>query len=134
MQSYVLDWRFCGSVEQRTGPTGDEWVFGGTNLLVAALFTNLESGATVQEFLEWFPEVKREQVNDILNYVASSLEVPCPVQSDDEVLNAIHLAFSGCPRPEHFTNYDHCDECAEYDARLVDQDERSWIDDLQFLL
>ena len=31
-------------------------------------------------------------------------------------LNAVVMAFADTPRPEHFTNYEHCDECAEYDV------------------
>ncbi len=33
---------------------------------VRALFENLEGGATVDEFLSWFPGVAREQVEAVL--------------------------------------------------------------------
>jgi hypothetical protein len=32
-----------------------------------------------------------------------------------EVLAAINEAFGRTPRPEHFTDYRHCEECAEHD-------------------
>jgi uncharacterized protein (DUF433 family) len=40
---------------------------------VKALFENLESGATVEDFLGWFPGVKREQVEAVLDHAQRSL-------------------------------------------------------------
>jgi uncharacterized protein (DUF433 family) len=40
---------------------------------VTALFANLEGGATVEEFLEWFPGVTRAQVNGVLEHASQSL-------------------------------------------------------------
>ncbi|MGZ3676643.1 MAG: DUF433 domain-containing protein, partial [Ktedonobacterales bacterium] len=45
----------------------------GTRVPVAALFENLRDGATVAEFLEWFPGVTLAQVQEILDYEAHSL-------------------------------------------------------------
>ena len=56
----VLDWTTCGVVERHTGRVSGAWVFRGTRVPVSALFANLEGGATVEEFLEWFPGVSRE--------------------------------------------------------------------------
>ena len=39
--------------------------------------------------------------------------------TDDEVLALVTDVFAG-PRPEHFTNYTHCCECAEHYAELLD--------------
>ena len=41
------------------------WVFKTTRVPVRALFENLEDGATVDEFLTWYPGVTREQVEDV---------------------------------------------------------------------
>lgn len=38
--------------------------------------------------------------------------------TDADVLKTLTVAFSGCPRPEHFTDHLHCAECAEYDTVL----------------
>ncbi|PSI00101.1 DUF433 domain-containing protein, partial [Synechococcus lacustris] len=38
------------------------------------LFENLEGGATIDEFLEWFPGVTREQVMSVLEFAQRSLE------------------------------------------------------------
>lgn len=40
---------------------------------VSALFENIDEGATVDEFLEWFPGVTREQVDEVLTFAAKSL-------------------------------------------------------------
>jgi uncharacterized protein (DUF433 family) len=43
---------------------------------VAALFENLRDGATVAEFLAWFPGVTREQVEEVLDYEVHALRNP----------------------------------------------------------
>jgi uncharacterized protein (DUF433 family) len=48
----------------------------GIRVPVSALFSNLEGGATVDEFLEWFPGVSREQVNIVLEHACRSLGDP----------------------------------------------------------
>ncbi len=42
---------------------------------VAALFENLRDGATVEEFLAWFPGVERRQVEAVLDFELNSLAV-----------------------------------------------------------
>jgi uncharacterized protein (DUF433 family) len=42
---------------------------------VTALFENLEDGATVGDFLEWFPGVKREQAQAVLEFTERSLAI-----------------------------------------------------------
>jgi uncharacterized protein (DUF433 family) len=42
---------------------------------VKALFENLEGGATVDDFLEWFPGVSRQQVEAVLKLAEKSLSV-----------------------------------------------------------
>lgn len=38
-----------------------------------ALFENLEDGATVDDFIQWFPGVERRQVEAVLEHAARSL-------------------------------------------------------------
>jgi uncharacterized protein (DUF433 family) len=66
-------WRACTAVERREGKASGAWVFRGTRVPVRALFENLEDGATVDEFLEWFPGVTRAQVGAVLSYAVDSL-------------------------------------------------------------
>jgi uncharacterized protein (DUF433 family) len=37
---------------------------------VTALFENIEDGATVQDFLEWFPGVTAQQARSVLEHAA----------------------------------------------------------------
>ena len=41
---------------------------------VKALFENLEDGARVDDFLQWFPGVSREQVEAVLAHAERSLD------------------------------------------------------------
>lgn len=38
--------------------------------------------------------------------------------TDAEALELVTQAFRSCVRPEHFTNFEHCGECAEHDETL----------------
>ncbi len=71
----MLDWTKCSAVERVPGKVSGAWVFQGTRLPVRALFENLEGGATVDQFLEWFPGVTRNQVLSVLKFAESSLAV-----------------------------------------------------------
>lgn len=62
----VLDWGKCAMIERAAGKVSGIWLFKGTRVPVLALFNNLESGATVNDFLEWFPGVTREHVDVVL--------------------------------------------------------------------
>ena len=52
-----------------------KWLFKNARVPVRALFENLEGGARVDEFLEWFPGVTREQVEMVLRHAEKSLAV-----------------------------------------------------------
>jgi uncharacterized protein (DUF433 family) len=69
----MLDWSQCSGVERKPGTVGGAWIFKGTRVPVRALFENLESGARIDEFLEWFPGVTREQVEAVLSHAERSL-------------------------------------------------------------
>ena len=69
----MLDWRDCPQVERHADRVSGAWVFRGTRVPVRALFENLEGGATVDEFLEWFPGVTRAQADAVLEHATRSL-------------------------------------------------------------
>jgi uncharacterized protein (DUF433 family) len=71
----MLDWAQCSAVERDPAKLGGEWVFRGTRVPVKALFENLEAGATVGQFIEWFPGVSRQQVEAVLEHTERSLAV-----------------------------------------------------------
>jgi len=70
-----MDWTQCLAVERIPGKVSGAWVFKGTRVPVRALFENLEGGASVDQFLEWFPGVSRAQVVAVLKFAESSLAV-----------------------------------------------------------
>ncbi len=69
----MIDWRSCSAVEQKPGKVSGTWVFAGTRIPLFALYENLAGGATVDEFVEWFPGIDREQVLAVLEYEAQAL-------------------------------------------------------------
>jgi uncharacterized protein (DUF433 family) len=69
----MLDWTQCPAVERIPGKVSGEWLFKGTRVPVRALFENLEGGARIDDFLEWFPGVTRQQVELVLRHAEQSL-------------------------------------------------------------
>jgi uncharacterized protein (DUF433 family) len=69
----MLDWSECKAVECVPGRLSGAWVFKGTRLPVRTLFENLEAGASVDDFLDWYEGVTREQVLEVLRHAERSL-------------------------------------------------------------
>jgi uncharacterized protein (DUF433 family) len=69
----MLDWSQCPAVERVAGLVSGDWVFKETRVPVRALFENLEGGATVRDFLSWFPGVTQSQVDAVLEHAQRSL-------------------------------------------------------------
>lgn len=55
-------------LERHPDKVSGAWVFKGTRVPVSALFENLKDGASIDQFLEWFPGVTRAQVEALLGY------------------------------------------------------------------
>ena len=70
----MLDWKTCSAVERDTEKVSGAWLFRGTRVPVSALFENVEGGATVEQFLEWFPGVTRAQADAVLEHAARSAQ------------------------------------------------------------
>ena len=77
----MTDWSKCLAVESVPDRLSGAWVFTGTRLPVSSLFENLGSGATVQEFLEWFEGAEEWKVRTVLQHAADSLKAPVPTGS-----------------------------------------------------
>jgi uncharacterized protein (DUF433 family) len=73
--SFMLDRSQCHAVERDPDRVSGAWVLRGTRVPVLALFENLKSGARLEEFLEWFPGVARDQAEAVLEHAARSLLV-----------------------------------------------------------
>ena len=69
----MLDWDSCQAVERHADRVSGAWVFKGTRVPVKALFENIEAGATVDDFLQWFEGVNKEQVHAVLEHAEKSL-------------------------------------------------------------
>src|SRR5437762_13503316 len=72
----MIDWSSCAAVERDPERVSGAWVFRGTRIPVAALFENLEDGASATQFVEWFPGVTLEQVRMVLDHAARSALAP----------------------------------------------------------
>lgn len=72
----MIDWSTCEAVEQHPERLSGTWVFRGTRVPVAALFENLEDGAPVDQFVEWFPGVSLAQARAVLEHAARSALAP----------------------------------------------------------
>ncbi len=79
----MLDWKQCTAVDQRPGKVGGVWLFKDSRVPVAALFENLEDGATVDDFVAWFPGVTREQALAVLEFAEHSLGAPLRLEMSE---------------------------------------------------
>lgn len=61
-------------LERHPDKVSGAWVFKGTRVPVSAFFENLKDGASIDQFLEWFPGVTRSQVEALLDYELAALE------------------------------------------------------------
>jgi len=61
------------AIERNPTKVSGAWVFRGTRVPVTALFENLKDGASIDQFLEWFPGVTHEQVEVLLDCALASL-------------------------------------------------------------
>ena len=75
----ILDWSQCPAVESIPGKVSGAWVFKGTRMPVSTVFENFESGATIEQIMEWF-DVTREEIVSVLEFAARSLDAPAAVR------------------------------------------------------
>ena len=68
----MIDWSTCPAVERNPELLSGAWVFRGTRVPISALFENLEDGAQVDQFVQWFPGVSLEQARTVLEHAARS--------------------------------------------------------------
>jgi len=70
----MMDWSTCPAVERDPQRVSGAWVFRGTRVPVATLFQNLEDGAQLSDFVEWFPGVTLQRAPAVLEHAACFLE------------------------------------------------------------
>jgi uncharacterized protein (DUF433 family) len=69
----TLDWSRCPAAESISGKMGGAWVLKGTRMPVSAIFENLEGGANVDNIMEWFDGLDREQVKTVIEFASGRL-------------------------------------------------------------
>jgi uncharacterized protein (DUF433 family) len=69
-----LDWSQCPVVESIPGKVSGAWVLKGTRMPVSAIFENLEAGANIDDIMEWFDGLDREQVKAVIEFAVRSLD------------------------------------------------------------
>ena len=72
----MTDWQTCPAVERHPDKLGGAWVFRGTRVPIATLFENLKDGASIEQFLEWFPGVEGSAVEAALEHEVQALAHP----------------------------------------------------------
>ena len=72
-----INWADCPAVERKAGKLGGAWVFEGTRIPIGALFTNLGDGASLNDFLEWFP-MEGSKPRAVLEYLSNQTEPRYP--------------------------------------------------------
>jgi uncharacterized protein (DUF433 family) len=69
-----LDWSQCPAVESIPGKVSGAWVLRGTRMSVSVIFENLEAGANIDDILNWFDGLHRDQVKAVIEFAARSLD------------------------------------------------------------
>ena len=69
-----LDWSQCPAVESVPGKVSGAWVLRGTRMPVSTIFANLEAGANIDDIMQWFDGLDREQIKAVIDFAARSLE------------------------------------------------------------
>ncbi len=69
----MIDFDSCPAVERRPGTLSGVLIFKNTRLPICVLFENLAGGATIDEFMDWFPGAERSEIEQVLQHVANEL-------------------------------------------------------------
>jgi len=71
----ALDWSQCPAVESIPGKVSGAWVLKGMRMPVSIIFENLKAGANIDDIMEWFEGLDREQVEAVIGFAARSLDI-----------------------------------------------------------
>ena len=69
-----LSWSRCSDVESVPGKVSGAWVLKGKRMPVSAIFENLEAGANIDDIMQWFDGLDREQVKAVIEFAVRSLD------------------------------------------------------------
>ncbi|MCX6596375.1 MAG: DUF433 domain-containing protein [Acidobacteria bacterium] len=71
-----VDWSSCPVVESVPGKMSGAWVLKGTRMPVVSILENIECGASLDDILEWFDGLHREQVKTAIAFAERSQGQP----------------------------------------------------------
>ena len=77
----MIGWSACPGAESIPGKHSGDWLYTGSRLPVYSLFESLESGAALEEFMEWFHPMDEWKVNAVLQHAADSLKTSAEADS-----------------------------------------------------
>lgn len=76
----ALDWSQCQAVESVPGKMSGAWVLRNTRMPVAMIFESLEAGASLDNIMEWYDGLDRDQLKAVIEFAARSLDTPSPAR------------------------------------------------------
>lgn len=77
----MFDWAQCPVVESDPQRVHGAWVFRNTRLPISIVFECLAKGATIEDIIEWYGGVTEDQIEQVINFVADSLQEPAHANS-----------------------------------------------------
>jgi uncharacterized protein (DUF433 family) len=75
----TINWAQCPALESEPEKLSGAWVFRGTRVPVSAILKNLKN-LSVNEVVEEYPSVTREQIQTVLDFVARSADPVSPAR------------------------------------------------------
>jgi uncharacterized protein (DUF433 family) len=57
-------------MESVPGKVSGAWVLKGTRMPVSVIFENIESGASIDDIMQWYEGLDREQVKAVIEFAA----------------------------------------------------------------
>jgi uncharacterized protein (DUF433 family) len=76
-----VDWSRCPVVESDPERVHGAWVFRNTRLPISIVFECIARNATIDEIINWYPGVSREQIEQVIEFVAENSEQPAHASS-----------------------------------------------------
>jgi len=77
----MVDWSQCPVVESDPQRVHGAWVFRNTRLPISIVFECLAKGARIDNIIAWYGGVTREQIEQVISFVAESLQEPVHAHS-----------------------------------------------------
>lgn len=78
----MIDRSECPAPESVPGKLGGAWVFRGSRVPIETLFLYLGRGVSLDEFLDWFEGVSREQALAVLEFIRGQSRRPAVMPAE----------------------------------------------------